>query len=144
MAELIREAALEGVRDELPHSLAVVIEDVLPREDNDDLLDVHALLYVETPQPEAIIIGRAVRVSRRSAPNARKQIRTYLGPASTCTCMSRWPRTGSRDPNSWQLGSDRRVAAVVGPLAAGGGSSPPPARAVPISGAPERRDSGRA
>ena len=32
MAELIREAALEGVRDELPHSLAVVIEEVSPRE----------------------------------------------------------------------------------------------------------------
>ncbi|MBD0322801.1 MAG: GTPase Era, partial [Aldersonia sp.] len=44
MAELIREAALEGVRDELPHSLAVVIEEVLPREGRDDMLDVHALL----------------------------------------------------------------------------------------------------
>jgi GTPase Era involved in 16S rRNA processing len=30
MAELIREAALEGVRDELPHSLAVVIDEVRP------------------------------------------------------------------------------------------------------------------
>jgi hypothetical protein len=47
MAELIREAALEGVRDELPHSLAVVIDEVTPRPDNDDLVDVHAVLYVE-------------------------------------------------------------------------------------------------
>ncbi len=33
VAELIREAALEGVRDELPHSIAVVVEEMLPRED---------------------------------------------------------------------------------------------------------------
>ena len=32
VAELIREAALEGVRDELPHSLAVVVEEIVPRE----------------------------------------------------------------------------------------------------------------
>ena len=32
VAELIREAALEGVRDELPHSIAVVVEDMIPRE----------------------------------------------------------------------------------------------------------------
>ncbi|HZU50017.1 MAG TPA: GTPase Era, partial [Mycobacterium sp.] len=47
MAEFIREAALEGLGDELPHSLAVVIDEVTPREGRDDLIDVHALLYVE-------------------------------------------------------------------------------------------------
>lgn len=58
MAELIREAALEGVRDELPHSLAVVIDEVNPREDRDDLIDVHALLYVERDSQKGIIIGK--------------------------------------------------------------------------------------
>ena len=43
MAELIREAALEGVRDELPHSIAVVVEEMGPREGRDDLTDVYAL-----------------------------------------------------------------------------------------------------
>ena len=38
VAELVREAALEGVRDELPHSLAVVVEEMGPREGRDDLL----------------------------------------------------------------------------------------------------------
>ncbi|NED07174.1 GTPase Era, partial [Streptomyces sp. SID6648] len=45
VAELIREAALEGVRDELPHSIAVVVEEMLPREDrpaDKPLLDIHA------------------------------------------------------------------------------------------------------
>ena len=53
MAELIREAALEGVRDELPHSLAVVIEEIVPREEHEGMLDVHALLYVERPSQKA-------------------------------------------------------------------------------------------
>src|ERR1700755_2591958 len=45
VAELIREAALEGVRDELPHSIAVLVEEMLPREgrpENRPLLDIHA------------------------------------------------------------------------------------------------------
>ena len=38
------------MRDELPHSLAVVIDEVNEREGRDDLIDVHAI-YVETGQP---------------------------------------------------------------------------------------------
>jgi GTP-binding protein Era len=57
VAELIREAALEGVRDELPHSIAVTVEEMIPREDRDDLIDVHALLYVERPSQKGIILG---------------------------------------------------------------------------------------
>src|SRR6185436_15706844 len=62
MAELIREAALEGVRDELPHSLAVVIEEVSPHEgrseEQGDLIDVHAILYVERDSQKGIVIGK--------------------------------------------------------------------------------------
>ena len=60
VAELIREAALEGVRDELPHSIAVVVEEMLPREDRPadrPLLDVHAYLYVERDSQKGIVIG---------------------------------------------------------------------------------------
>ncbi len=53
-AELIREAALEGVRDELPHSIAVVIEEMIPpREGRDDMLTVHATIYVERSSQKA-------------------------------------------------------------------------------------------
>ena len=62
MAELIREAALEGVRDELPHSLAVVIEEVETREgrspEQGELIDVHAILYVERDSQKGIVIGK--------------------------------------------------------------------------------------
>jgi GTP-binding protein Era len=57
VGELIREAALEGVRDELPHSIAVVVDEMLPREGRDDLLDIYAHMFVERPSQKAIVIG---------------------------------------------------------------------------------------
>ncbi|OBI45441.1 GTPase Era [Mycobacterium colombiense] len=79
MAELIREAALEGVRDELPHSLAVVIDEVNPREGRDDLIDVHALLYVERDSQKGIIIGKGGARLREVGTAARAQIEKLLG-----------------------------------------------------------------
>ena len=55
VAELVREAALEGVRDELPHSLAVVVDEMTPREDrpeHDPMIDIRVNLFVERPTPE--------------------------------------------------------------------------------------------
>ncbi|GAA4859749.1 GTPase Era [Saccharopolyspora rosea] len=79
IAELIREAALEGVRDELPHSLAVTIEEMLPREDRDDLIDVHAVVYVERQSQKAIVIGRGGERLREVGSQARRHIQALLG-----------------------------------------------------------------
>jgi len=79
MAELIREAALEGVRDELPHSLAVVIDEVNPREGRDDLIDVHAVLYVERDSQKGIVIGKGGARLREVGIAARAQIEKLLG-----------------------------------------------------------------
>ena len=79
MAELIREAALEGVHDELPHSLAVVIDEVNPRQDRDDLIDVYALLYVERDSQKGIIIGKGGARLREVGTVARGQIEKLLG-----------------------------------------------------------------
>ena len=79
MAELIREAALEGVRDELPHSLAVVIDEVNPRDDRDDLIDVHAVLYVERDSQKGIVIGKGGARLREVGTAARGQIEKLLG-----------------------------------------------------------------
>jgi GTPase len=81
-AELIREAALEGVRDELPHSIAVVIDDMIPRENrspDNPLLDVHASLYVERDSQKAIIIGHKGSRLRDVGITSRKQIEALLG-----------------------------------------------------------------
>jgi GTPase len=82
VAELIREAALEGVRDELPHSIAVVVEEMLPREDRPadrPLLDVHAYLYVERPSQKAIVIGPKGARLRDIGTRSRAQIEALLG-----------------------------------------------------------------
>jgi GTPase len=79
MAEFIREAALGGVRDELPHSLAVVIDEVSPRDDRDDLIDVHAILYVERDSQKGIIIGKGGARLREVGTAARGQIEKLLG-----------------------------------------------------------------
>ena len=79
MAELIREAALEGLGDELPHSLAVVIDEVNPREDRDDLIDVHAILYVERDSQKGIVIGKGGARLREVGTAARTQIEKLLG-----------------------------------------------------------------
>ena len=68
VAELIREAILEGVRDELPHSIAVVVEEMGPREGRDDLVDVHADHVRRTAEPE----GHRARCEGRPAQGGRQ------------------------------------------------------------------------
>ncbi len=79
MAELIREAALEGLGDELPHSLAVVIEEIAAREGRDDFHDVRALLYVERPSQKSIVIGKGGARLRQVGTAARAQIEQMYG-----------------------------------------------------------------
>jgi GTP-binding protein Era len=82
VAELIREAALEGVRDELPHSIAVVVEEMLPREDRHPdrpLLDVHAYLYVERQSQKAIVIGPKGARLKDIGTRSRAAIEALLG-----------------------------------------------------------------
>ncbi|MDQ1641646.1 MAG: GTPase [Actinomycetota bacterium] len=82
VAELIREAALEGVRDELPHSIAVVVEEMLPRADRPadrPLTDIHAYLYVERDSQKAIVIGPKGARLKDIGSTARRQIEALLG-----------------------------------------------------------------
>jgi GTP-binding protein Era len=79
VAELIREAALEGVRDELPHSIAVLVEEMGPREGQPGLIDVHAELYLERPSQKAIIIGARGERLKEVGTRARQQIEALLG-----------------------------------------------------------------
>ncbi|MGF6886264.1 GTP-binding protein Era [Nocardia sp. GAS34] len=114
MAELIREAALEGLENELPHSLAVVIEEVLPREEHEDededtaprsapgMLDVHALLYVERPSQKSIVIGKGGARLKEVGTNARKQIEHILGTRIYLHLHVKVAKDWQRDPK--QLG----------------------------------------
>ena len=79
VAELIREAALSGVRDELPHSIAVVVEEIRPRVERTDLVDVEAFLYIERESQKGIIIGTGGERLRAVGTTAREQIEALLG-----------------------------------------------------------------
>jgi GTP-binding protein Era len=102
MAELIREAALEGVHDELPHSLAVVIDEVTPREGRDDLIDVHAILYVERDSQKGIVIGKGGARLREVGTAARTQIEKLLGTKVYLELRVKIAKNWQRDPK--QLG----------------------------------------
>lgn len=78
VAELIREAALEGVMDELPHSIAVTIDDMIEREDK-DLLEVFANIFVERDSQKGIIIGKGGERLQDVGARARKEIEKLVG-----------------------------------------------------------------
>jgi GTP-binding protein Era len=96
--ELIREAALEGVRDELPHSLAVVVEEMTKREGRDDLVDVSATLFVERDSQKAIVIGRNGERLKEVGTNARKQIEALLGSRVYLDLRVKVAKDWQRDP----------------------------------------------
>jgi GTP-binding protein Era len=101
VAELIREAALEGVRDELPHSIAVVIEEMIPREGrpkNDPMLDVHANLYVERSSQKSIVIGKGGARLRQVGTDARRQIEALLGTRIYLDLHVKIAKDWQRDP----------------------------------------------
>jgi GTP-binding protein Era len=97
-AELIREAILEGVRDELPHSIAVVVEEMGPREGRPDLTDVHAVMYVERPSQKAIVIGAKGARLKEVGSRARQQIEALLGTRVYLDLRIKIAKDWQRDP----------------------------------------------
>ena len=98
VAELIREAALAGVRDELPHSIAVVVEEMAPRAERPDLLDIAAELYVERPSQKAIVLGRSGERLRDVGASARRQIEALLGTRVYLDLHVKVAKDWQRDP----------------------------------------------
>ncbi len=77
IAELIREKFLDRLRDELPHSLAVVVED---REQRDNgTLYVAARLLVERPSQKGIVIGKGGELLRTAGAEARRELESLFG-----------------------------------------------------------------
>jgi len=101
VAELIREAALDGVRDELPHSIAVVVEEMGPRADRPadrPLLDIHANLYVERDSQKGIVIGHKGARLRDVGSRARHQIEALLGTPVYLDLRVKIAKDWQRDP----------------------------------------------
>lgn len=101
VAELVREAALDGVRDELPHSLAVQVEEMVPREDRPadrPLLDVRAIVYVERSSQKAIVIGKQGARLKDVGTRARQQIEALLGTPVYLDLHVKIAKDWQRDP----------------------------------------------
>lgn len=98
VAELIREAVLEGVHDELPHSIAVVVEEMGPRPGREDLTDIHAEMYVERPSQKAIVIGAKGARLKEVGSRARQQIEALLGTRVYLDLRIKVAKEWQRDP----------------------------------------------
>ncbi|MGI8613040.1 MAG: GTPase Era [Nocardioidaceae bacterium] len=101
VAELIREAALEGVRAELPHSIAVVVEEMGLREDRPadrPLLDIRAHVFVERDSQKAIVIGTKGSRLKHIGSTARVQIERLLGTPVFLDLHVKVAKDWQRDP----------------------------------------------
>jgi GTPase len=101
VAELIREAALEGVREELPHSIAVIVEEMLPDEDRPpgrELIRIYADIYVERASQKAIVIGAGASRLRDVGSKARAEIESLLGVQVYLDLHVRVAKEWQRDP----------------------------------------------
>jgi len=101
ICELIREAALEGVHDELPHSLAVTIDEMNQREDK-PLMDIHANVWVERDSQKGIIVGKGGERIREVGSKSRKEIEALLGQKVFLNIRVKVAPDWQRDPK--QLG----------------------------------------
>ncbi|MGN6473150.1 MAG: GTPase Era [Mycobacteriales bacterium] len=95
VAELVREAALSGVRDELPHSIAVVVEELVHGEER---IDVHAVMYVERDSQKGIVIGTGGERLKTVGTVARRQIEALLGAQVYLDLRVKVAKDWQRDP----------------------------------------------
>ena len=105
VAELVREAALEGVRDELPHSLAVVVDEIVPREGREEdrpLLDVRVTVFVERESQKGIVIGKGGARLRDVGTRARRGIEALLGARVYLDLHVKVAKDWQRDPRQLQ------------------------------------------
>lgn len=79
IAELIREAALEGVRDELPHSIAVTVDEIRPRAERPEITEIFATIHLERPSQKGIVIGHLGSRLKHIGTEARAGIEALLG-----------------------------------------------------------------
>jgi GTP-binding protein Era len=101
IAEYIREAVLEDVRDELPHSLAVTIDDIVERDDK-PITEIYANLFVERDSQKAIVIGKGGSRLRAIGETARGQIEPLVGGKVFLSIRVKVAKEWQRDPK--QLG----------------------------------------
>ena len=79
ISELIREKVLHTTREEIPHSIAVVIDKIKRDEENENMIRVQATIMVERDSQKGIVIGKKGALLKQVGTEARKDIEMLLG-----------------------------------------------------------------
>ena len=98
VAELIREKALAVVRDELPHSVAVLVEEMGPDPEREDLLVIRAFLFVERASQKPIVVGKGGSVLRDIGTRARAELEALFGTRVYLDLRVKVAKEWQRDP----------------------------------------------
>jgi GTP-binding protein Era len=98
VAELIREKALAVVRDELPHSVAVLVEELGPDPEREDLLVIRAFLFVERASQKPIVVGKGGSVLRDIGTRARAELEALFGTQVYLDLRVKVAKEWQRDP----------------------------------------------
>ncbi len=101
-AEIVREKVIGRLRDELPHSVAVTVDEVRPSDDRDDLVEVHATIHVERESQKSIVIGRGGQTLKEAATDARRELEVLFGVKVYLSTHVTVAKEWQRDPK--QLG----------------------------------------
>jgi GTP-binding protein Era len=101
-AEILREKVIADLADELPHSVAVTVDEVVPDEQRDDLLRIDAVIHVERDSQKGIIIGKGGARLKAAATAARLELEALLGARVHLTTHVKVAKDWQRDPR--QLG----------------------------------------
>lgn len=97
IGELVREKALELTRDEVPHSVAVIVNEVKPREDG-RLVDIEVVIYVERESQKGILIGKGGRMIKEIGTRARKEIEPIIGNKAFLSLRVKVEKNWSKNP----------------------------------------------
>ena len=101
-AEIVREKLIARTADELPHSIAVTVDEIRASDDRDDLVEVDAVIHVERDSQKGIVIGRGGQRLKEAASDARRELEVLLGARVYLTTHVKVAKEWQRDPK--QLG----------------------------------------
>lgn len=97
ICEHIREAAIQGVREELPHSITVTIDEMSKRS-NKDFYDIHATIHVERDSQRGILLGHKGEILKNIGTKARVEIEALIGTKCFLGLHIRVSKEWQRDP----------------------------------------------
>jgi GTPase len=101
-AEILREKLISRTHDELPHSIAVTVDEVRPDDDREDLVRVDAVIHVERDSQKGIVIGKGGATLKAAASDARRELEVLFGTKVFLSTHVRVAKEWQRDPK--QLG----------------------------------------